>query len=111
MSDLVNWRAVKEPLGYNDGTTHRWQVEATGYDSEGAEVTVQLADWLTEHVAKRIAQAEHIPALGEALKALIEAHERSYDPIHKEVIAQARVVISLLDSGETVTEEPKHADT
>lgn len=69
MAEITNWRAVKVPHGYKDGTTHTWEVHADGYDIAGSKMNILLGSWLTEPSAHLIAAS---PDLYAALKAMSE---------------------------------------
>ena len=85
------WRAIALPHGYADGTTHRWAVL---YRTDDGAI-VELADWLTEDVARLIAAA---PELLEALRNMIIEFGKNEHPDcgcdSCKIVRQSKAVIS-----------------
>ena len=52
-----NWEALPIRHSYNDGTTYQWAVHCHAKDISGADMTIRVADWLTEDLAQWLASA------------------------------------------------------
>lgn len=76
------WRIDRRKHNYKDGTTHRYAVICRGRDIKGAEMTIQIADWLTLEIADWLASA---PADMTALLAEVYRlrHERRGEALQK----------------------------
>ncbi len=79
MAEVTNWRAVKVPHDYHDGTTHTWEVHGDSYDGSGNKLNILLGSWLTEDTARLIAAAPDMYAAlrnSLAVAALAKAEHR-----------------------------------